>query len=141
MDNPKANLQRKGSSIPLESSQILWSSDRSTKDLRSAGGSPGKNDKDKDVNVQVVLRCRWETFDFNNCCLLQKQEHIKCLIFQPKLLCCRPLSEDEKRAKTPVAISCDEHSREVSVIQNVANKYRDKAFVFDNVSSWFCFSF
>ncbi|XP_058214958.1 kinesin-like protein KIN-5D [Rhododendron vialii] len=102
MDNPKANLQRKGSSIPLESSQILWSSDRSTKDLRSAGGSPGKNDKDKDVNVQVVLRCR-------------------------------PLSEDEKRAKTPVAISCNEHSREVSVIQNVANKYRDKAFVFDNV--------
>ncbi|KAF7113545.1 hypothetical protein RHSIM_RhsimUnG0121300 [Rhododendron simsii] len=104
MDNSKANLQRKGSSIPLESSQILWSSDRSTKDLRSAGGSPGKNDKDKDkdVNVQVVLRCR-------------------------------PLSEDEKRAKTPVAISCDEHSREVSVIQNVANKYRDKAFVFDNV--------
>lgn len=49
------------------------------------------------------------------------------------VLRCRPLSEDEKRAKTPVAISCNEHSREVSVIQNVANKHTDKAFVFDNV--------
>lgn len=78
---------------------------------------------------------------FSNCLVVTKKEHRnqKCSIFQPKLLCCRPLSEDEKRAKTPVAISCNEHSREVSVIQNVANKYRDKAFVFDNVSSWFCF--
>ncbi|KAI7979323.1 Kinesin-like protein KIN-5D, partial [Camellia lanceoleosa] len=48
---------------------------------------------------------------------------------------CRPLSEDEKRAKMPVAISCNEHKREVSVIQNAANKHLDKSFVFDKVFS------
>lgn len=59
------------------------------------------------------------------------------LDFPAMLLCFRPLSEEEKRAKTPVAISCNEQRREVSVIQNVTNKHTDKAFVFDNVSSWF----
>ncbi|CAL5388085.1 unnamed protein product [Camellia sinensis] len=49
------------------------------------------------------------------------------------VLRCRPLSEDEKRAKMPVAISCNEHKREVSVIQNAANKHLDKSFVFDKV--------
>ncbi|THG19576.1 hypothetical protein TEA_013990 [Camellia sinensis var. sinensis] len=49
------------------------------------------------------------------------------------VLRCRPLSEDEKRAKMPVAISCNEHKREVSVIKNAANKHLDKSFVFDKV--------
>ncbi|PSR98217.1 Kinesin-like protein [Actinidia chinensis var. chinensis] len=49
------------------------------------------------------------------------------------VLRCRPLSEDENRAKTPVAISCNEHRREVSVIQNLAHKQIDKTFVFDRV--------
>ncbi|THF94259.1 hypothetical protein TEA_011485 [Camellia sinensis var. sinensis] len=49
------------------------------------------------------------------------------------VLRCRPLSEDEKRAKMPVAISCNEHKHEVSVIQNAANKHLDKSFVFDKL--------
>ncbi|KAL7248233.1 hypothetical protein ACSBR2_003026 [Camellia fascicularis] len=49
------------------------------------------------------------------------------------VLRCRPLSEDEKRAKMPVAISCNVHKREVAVIQNAANKHLGKSFVFDKV--------
>ncbi|KAI7985747.1 hypothetical protein LOK49_LG14G01152 [Camellia lanceoleosa] len=43
------------------------------------------------------------------------------------VLRCRPLSEDEKRAKMPVAISCNEHKRSVCY---------SKCSVFDKVSIW-----
>lgn len=46
---------------------------------------------------------------------------------------CRPLSEDELRVNTPVVISCNEHRREVSAIQNIANKQIDRTFAFDKV--------
>ncbi|XP_010259969.1 PREDICTED: kinesin-like protein KIN-5D [Nelumbo nucifera] len=49
------------------------------------------------------------------------------------LLRCRPLSEDEMRVNTPVVISCNEHRREVSAIQNIANKQIDRTFAFDKV--------
>lgn len=45
----------------------------------------------------------------------------------------RPLSEDEIRLHTPVVISCNEGRREVSAIQNIANKQIDRTFAFDKV--------
>lgn len=47
--------------------------------------------------------------------------------------CFRPLSDDEMRVNTPVVISCNEHRREVSAIQNIANKQIDRTFAFDKV--------
>ncbi|KAI8013900.1 Kinesin-like protein KIN-5D [Camellia lanceoleosa] len=103
MDNSKAHQQKKGSLIPLSLCNTLWSRDKSSKDSRSS--DDGSSIKiDKDNGINVQVVLR-----------------------------CRPLSEDEKRAKMPVAISCNEHKREVSVIQNAANKHLDKSFVFDKV--------
>lgn len=45
----------------------------------------------------------------------------------------RPLSEDEQRMNVPRVISCNEHKREVTVLQNVANKQVDRVFTFDKV--------
>ncbi|GLT89628.1 hypothetical protein SLE2022_076050 [Rubroshorea leprosula] len=61
-----------------------------------------RQDRDKEVNVQVLLRCR-------------------------------PLSEDEQRSNVPRVISCNEHKREVTVLQHVANKQVDRIFTFDKV--------
>lgn len=61
-----------------------------------------RQDRDKEVNVQVLLRCR-------------------------------PLSEEEQRTNVPKGISCNEQRREVTVLQNVANKQVDRIFTFDKV--------
>ncbi|KAK6926875.1 Kinesin motor domain [Dillenia turbinata] len=95
--------QRRGALITLSPSQTPRSSDKSARDLRSGdSNSNTKHDKDKGVNVQVLLRCR-------------------------------PLSEDELRINTPVVISCNDNRREVSAIQNIANKQIDRTFIFDKV--------
>ncbi|CAK7331674.1 unnamed protein product [Dovyalis caffra] len=83
------------------------STDKSARDLRSGdfnahSNSSSKHDKEKGVNVQVIVRCR-------------------------------PLSEDELRVHTPVVISCNEGRREVSAVQNIANKQIDRTFLFDKV--------
>ncbi|KAI3743404.1 hypothetical protein L1987_61113 [Smallanthus sonchifolius] len=49
MDNTKSYQQRRGSFIPLSPTQMLWSSEN---------GTCNRDDKDKGVNVQVILRCR-----------------------------------------------------------------------------------
>ncbi|PWA41130.1 ATP binding microtubule motor family protein [Artemisia annua] len=49
------------------------------------------------------------------------------------LLRCRPLSDDEQKCNVPKAITCNENKREVSILQNVANKQVDKIFTFDKV--------
>lgn len=46
---------------------------------------------------------------------------------------CRPLNEDEVKVHTPVAITCHEGRREVSALQNIANKQIDRTFMFDKV--------
>lgn len=89
--------------VSLSPSQTPRSSDKSVRELRSAdSNSSTKNEKDKGVNVQVLVRCR-------------------------------PLSEDELRVHTPVVISCSESRREVSAVQNIANKQIDRTFAFDKV--------
>lgn len=54
-------------------------------------------------------------------------------LFSPMTLMIRPLSEDEQRANVPKVITCNEHKREVTVLQSVANKQVDRAFTFDKV--------
>ncbi|MQM17248.1 hypothetical protein Taro_050219 [Colocasia esculenta] len=99
------NSPRKGGLVPISPSQTPRSSDKSGRDFRSSDGnglSNNRHDKDKGVNIQVLLRCR-------------------------------PLSDDERRSNTPVVISCNEHRKEVSAIQSIANKQIDRTFVFDRV--------
>ncbi|KAH7512980.1 kinesin-like protein KIN-5B [Ziziphus jujuba] len=71
-------------------------------DLRGVEWNSNRQDKDKEVNVQVVLRCR-------------------------------PLSDDEQKLNVQKAISCNEHKKEVTVLQNLANKQIDRVFTFDKV--------
>ncbi|KAG4988653.1 hypothetical protein JHK82_030990 [Glycine max] len=97
--------QRRGGLVPLSPSQTPRSGDKLARDLRSADSNSSghsKFDKDKGVNVQVLVRCR-------------------------------PLSEDEARLNTPIVISCNEGRREVSAVQNIANKQIDRTFAFDKV--------
>ncbi|KAL7248280.1 hypothetical protein ACSBR2_003069 [Camellia fascicularis] len=61
-----------------------------------------RQDKEREVNVQVLLRCR-------------------------------PLSDDEQRLNVPKVITCNEHKREVNVLQSLANKQVDRVFTFDKV--------
>ncbi|XP_076926452.1 kinesin-like protein KIN-5B [Bidens hawaiensis] len=49
------------------------------------------------------------------------------------LLRCRPLSDEEQKCNVPRVITCNEHKREVSILQNVANKQVDKIFTFDKI--------
>ncbi|XP_024983935.1 kinesin-like protein KIN-5B [Cynara cardunculus var. scolymus] len=49
------------------------------------------------------------------------------------LLRCRPLSDDDQKCNVPKVITCNEHKREVVILQNVANKQVDKVFTFDKV--------
>ncbi|CAI9105253.1 OLC1v1004137C1 [Oldenlandia corymbosa var. corymbosa] len=89
--------------VSISPSHTPKSSDKAARDLRFAEGNmSGKHDKDKGVNVQVIVRCR-------------------------------PLSDDEMRLKTPVVVTCNEGRREVSAVQNIANKQIDRTFAFDKV--------
>ncbi|XVF46438.1 hypothetical protein PTKIN_Ptkin03bG0026800 [Pterospermum kingtungense] len=54
-----SQAQRRGGLVSLSPSQTPRSSDRPARDLRSGdSNSSSKHDKDKGVNVQVILRCR-----------------------------------------------------------------------------------
>ncbi|KAJ0793785.1 putative plus-end-directed kinesin ATPase [Helianthus annuus] len=44
-----------------------------------------------------------------------------------------PLTDEEQKCNVPKVITCNEHKREVSILQNVANKQVDKIFTFDKV--------
>lgn len=50
----------------------------------------------------------------------------------------RPLSDDEQKVNVSRAVSCNQHKREVTVLQILANnKQVDRVFTFDKV--WFLF--
>lgn len=58
MDSSQSQ-QRRGGLVSLSPSQTPRSSDKAARDLRSADStSSTRHDKDKGVNVQVLLRCR-----------------------------------------------------------------------------------
>lgn len=137
--------QRRGGLVAVSPSQTPRSSDKPVRDLRSADSNSNSNkyDKDKGVNVQVLLRCRWVilTRCWVELSLLDWLTrwligfiNVMCVLFV-----CRPLSEDEMRVHTPVVISCNESRREVSAVQNIANKQIDRTFAFDKVIFIFIF--
>ncbi|KAL9429121.1 hypothetical protein AB3S75_031015 [Citrus x aurantiifolia] len=76
--------------------------ERRRPESRGSDWNSNRHDRDKEVNVQVLLRCR-------------------------------PLSDDEQKSNVPRVISCNEHKREVTVLQSVANKQIDRVFTFDKV--------
>ncbi|KAG5515400.1 hypothetical protein RHGRI_036451 [Rhododendron griersonianum] len=52
-------MERRGGMVSLSPSQTPRSSDKVARDLRSAEGNASiKFDRDKGVNVQVIVRCR-----------------------------------------------------------------------------------
>ncbi|XP_039056763.1 kinesin-like protein KIN-5B isoform X2 [Hibiscus syriacus] len=91
-----------GGLIPSPSPFLTPRPERRRPDSRGTDWLSNRQDRDKEVNVQVLLRCR-------------------------------PLSEDEQRTNVPRVISCNELKREVTVLQNVANKQVDRVFTFDKV--------
>ncbi|KAL3531852.1 hypothetical protein ACH5RR_005373 [Cinchona calisaya] len=93
-----------GLSAPSPAPFLTPRPERRRPDFRSTDWNNSSNrlDKDKEVNVQVILRCR-------------------------------PLFDDELRMNVVKAVSCNESKREVSVLQNVANKQVDRVFTFDKV--------
>lgn len=76
--------------------------ERRRADSRVFDVNSNRPDKDREVNVQVLLRCR-------------------------------PLSDEEQRSNVPKVITCNEHKREVTVLQSLANKQVDRVFTFDKV--------
>ncbi|KAF2288733.1 hypothetical protein GH714_011824 [Hevea brasiliensis] len=76
--------------------------ERRRPESRGSDWNNNRHDRDKEVNVQVLLRCR-------------------------------PLSDEEQRTNIPKVISCNEHKKEVTVLQSVANKQVDRVFTFDKV--------
>ncbi|KAK0585310.1 hypothetical protein LWI29_026650 [Acer saccharum] len=116
--------------------------ERRRQDSRVSEWNSNRQDKDKEVNVQVLLRCRLVS-------IFRSFDHFMCFDAKPIKLCSvqelgfeifslkcyiRPLSEDEQRLNVPRVVSCNEHKREVTVLQNVANKQVDRVFTFDKVS-------
>ncbi|KAJ4725915.1 Kinesin-related protein [Melia azedarach] len=57
MDSTQSQ-QRRGGLVSLSPSQTPRSSDKSTRDLRSNDSSSSKHEREKGVNVQVIVRCR-----------------------------------------------------------------------------------
>lgn len=60
MESSQSQLQRRGGGlVSMSPSHTPRSSDKVVRDLRSGEGNVnGKHDKEKGVNVQVILRCR-----------------------------------------------------------------------------------
>ncbi|XP_057471341.1 kinesin-like protein KIN-5B [Actinidia eriantha] len=76
--------------------------ERRRADSRVFDVNSNRQEKDREVNVQVLLRCR-------------------------------PLTDDEQKSNLPRAITCNEHKREVAVLQSLTNKQVDRVFTFDKV--------
>ncbi|WOG87544.1 hypothetical protein DCAR_0206772 [Daucus carota subsp. sativus] len=94
-----------GSFVSISPSQTPKSSEKAIRDLRSEGGNASfKHDSRGEKGVNVQVIVR-----------------------------CRPLSEDEIKAHTPVVITCTENRREVCAVQNIASKQIDRSFMFDKV--------
>ncbi|KAE8692463.1 kinesin-like protein [Hibiscus syriacus] len=91
-----------GGLIPSPSPFLTPRPERRRADSRGPDWFCNRLDKDKEVNVQVLLRCR-------------------------------PFSEDDQRMNVPRVISCNELKKEVTVLQNAANKQVDRVFTFDKV--------
>ncbi|KAK9127151.1 hypothetical protein Syun_015948 [Stephania yunnanensis] len=98
--------------IPSPSPFFTPRPERRRADPRWVDGNPCRRDRDQEVNVQVLLRCR---------------------SYSEVSICPWPLSEDEQRLNTPKAIFCSEQRKEVNIMQTTSNKQVDRVFTFDKV--------
>ncbi|XP_072958976.1 kinesin-like protein KIN-5B isoform X2 [Typha angustifolia] len=97
--------RRLGFSIaPTPSPFLTPRPERRSLDLRWVDGSSSSSryNRDREVNVQVILRCR-------------------------------PLNDEEQKLNLQKVISCNEQSKEVTVLQSLVNKQVDRTFTFDKV--------
>jgi len=94
-----------------------------------------RHEKEKGVNVQVLLRCRYSFFFPFNSFLIMKSINYYFIffVFFFFFFFFRPFSEDELRSNAPQVVTCYDYNREVSVSQNVAGKHFDRVFTFDKV--------
>ncbi|RRT78375.1 hypothetical protein B296_00001650 [Ensete ventricosum] len=83
-----------------------------------------RHEKEKAVNVQVLLRCRYD--DTPPFFALRSA---KCGLGFTIL----PFNEDELRNNAPQVVTCNDYQREVSVTQTIAGKQFDRVFTFDKV--------
>ncbi|XP_072983221.1 kinesin-like protein KIN-5B isoform X2 [Typha latifolia] len=97
--------RRLGFSVaPTPSPFLTPRPERRSLDLRWVDGSSSSSryNRDREVNVQVILRCR-------------------------------PLNDEEQKLNLQKVISCNEQSKEVTVLQSLVNKQVDRTFTFDKV--------
>ncbi|XP_020595110.1 kinesin-like protein KIN-5D, partial [Phalaenopsis equestris] len=90
-------FQRNGGEVPMNLSDTTRSSEKLAEDFRFSI----KNDKEKELNVQVILRCRPSS------------------------------EEEEANFSMPAVITCNELRGEVLAIQNIGNKQIERSFAFD----------
>lgn len=112
------------------------------------------SNKEKGVNVQVLLRCRYfeQVRKFAKLGFLLFLVYLQIgwsifstfvfffLFFFKKILVVmifglifRPFSNDELRNNAPQVVTCNDYQREVAVSQNIAGKHIDRIFTFDKV--------
>ncbi|VAH89469.1 unnamed protein product [Triticum turgidum subsp. durum] len=105
--------------------ELRWAEAGSHSSVRRSGAGAcsidGGNDRDREANVQVVLRCR-------------SQMHISMVSLIRFYHWCmvRPLSAEEQKANVQSAVSCNDTKREVTVLNSLF-KQADKTFTFDKV--------
>ncbi|XP_044375647.1 kinesin-like protein KIN-5B isoform X2 [Triticum aestivum] len=108
-----------------ERRELRWAEAGSHSSVRRSGVGAcsinGSNDRDREANVQVVLRCR-------------SQMHISMVSLMRFYDWCmvRPLSVEEQKANVQSAVSCNDTKREVTVLNSLF-KQADKTFTFDTV--------
>lgn len=95
--------------------------------------TPNRQDRDKEVNVQVLLRCRFVLF-FNYYYYFLNPLKMNSSFWNEYD---RPLSDEEQKSNVQKVISCNEQKKEVTVLQSVANKQIDRLFTFDKVTSFY----
>ncbi|KAM3314116.1 hypothetical protein ACQJBY_033149 [Aegilops geniculata] len=108
-----------------ERRELRWAEAGSHSSVRRSGVGAcsinGGNDRDREANVQVVLRCR-------------SQMHISMVSLMRFYDWCmvRPLSVEEQKANVQSAVSCNDTKKEVTVLNSLF-KQADKTFTFDKV--------
>ncbi|VAI06845.1 unnamed protein product [Triticum turgidum subsp. durum] len=108
-----------------ERRELRWAEAGSHSSVRRSGVGAcsinGGNDRDREANVQVVLRCRSQ-LHISTVSLIRFYDW--CMV--------RPLSVEEQKANVQSAVSCNDTKREVTVLNSLF-KQADKTFTFDKV--------
>uniref|UniRef100_N1QYM5 Kinesin-like protein n=1 Tax=Aegilops tauschii TaxID=37682 RepID=N1QYM5_AEGTA len=121
-----------------ERRELRWAEAGSHSSVRRSGVGAcsinGSNDRDREANVQVVLRCS-DNGNFEQIAAgARSQMHISMVSLMRFYDWCmvRPLSVEEQKANVQSAVSCNDTKREVTVLNSLF-KQADKTFTFDTV--------